>query len=262
MKQTETKRLRGFTLLEMIVVLGIIAIISAIMVPAMNSYLTRSRLNTSNAHARVIFNSLQTICQEYEFSDRAAGTSVFYGPKTTNIGGIIGDATADLSNSSVTFSAEYGHITKVHTEIRYDGGSVSGLPVYYNSSGDSAFTPSWLRPGETMISRLDNPTLTTTLMQRMHRLFDDNSEICYVAMIENYQVVGVICAVSDNSDYIGGYPYKSTERGGFAAGSAPAAQINNAPFNTSKRWTMGEILGTGGTAFPFRAALENYEKIN
>ena len=51
-EQKQSKRLSGFTLIEMIIVMGIIGILLAVLVPAMNGYITRSRLNTANANAK------------------------------------------------------------------------------------------------------------------------------------------------------------------------------------------------------------------
>ena len=76
----------GFTLLEIVIVMGIITILLTVLIPTMRTYMTKSRLNTANSNAKVIFNSLQTIMQEYEFEERGEDTSMFYGNgKTGNI---------------------------------------------------------------------------------------------------------------------------------------------------------------------------------
>ena len=69
----------GFTLLEIVIVMGIITILLGVLIPTMRTYMTKSRLNTANSNAKVIFNSLQTIMQEYEFEERSETNSVFYG---------------------------------------------------------------------------------------------------------------------------------------------------------------------------------------
>ncbi len=198
MKQTETKRLRGFTLMEMIVVLGIIAIISAIFIPAVNGYLTRSRLNTSNAQARVIFNSLQTICQEFEFVDRNADTSMLYGNRT--------DSNGTMLSGILVMKGENGHISDACRVVTRKG-----------STG--VIAPS-LESGAAVTGALDASTSTTTLMQRMIRLCEGSTTTTWMAYIEDYAVRGVVCAALTNSDYIGGYPSKSTARGGFSSDSS------------------------------------------
>ncbi len=68
MKKTK----KGFTLTEMIIVLAIIGILSAILVPSWMTYIHKSRLKSQNANAKVIFNAAQTIMVDYEFRERTS----------------------------------------------------------------------------------------------------------------------------------------------------------------------------------------------
>lgn len=74
------KRVGGFTLTEMIVVIAIIGILAAILAPTMSSYYTMSRVKDANADAKMVFNAAQTEMQKHINIDRMAGTAgVFAG---------------------------------------------------------------------------------------------------------------------------------------------------------------------------------------
>lgn len=61
---------KGFTLIELMIVIVIIGVLTAVLVPSWMNYIKKSRLQTQNNNSRVIFNAAQNIVQEYRFSER------------------------------------------------------------------------------------------------------------------------------------------------------------------------------------------------
>ena len=61
-----SKTLKGFTLIELIVVIAIIGVLAAILVPSMIGYVGQSKFSTANSNAKLAFTNTATYCTNCE----------------------------------------------------------------------------------------------------------------------------------------------------------------------------------------------------
>lgn len=199
----KTARAKGFTLIELIVVIGIIGVLLLVAIPTISSYMRRSRLKSSNANAKLIFNSIQTICQELEFSERDDPSTTFYGsePMLDGAGNPV-----KKNGKDVMLGITDGNM------IVYSINGVATATVWQDDDNDGTV--------ETAESAAFNTALTDTLnddstrssfMNRMERLFASQNETSWVAYIDGFQVMAVICADTNTNRYVGAYPTNTTE---------------------------------------------------
>lgn len=95
-------QVKGFTLMELIIVIAIIGILVAILGPTMSTYYRKSRIKASNADARMVYNAAQTSAQTYISRDRGRADADKSGLQNTLI------VSYNAASGTVSYGTAFG----------------------------------------------------------------------------------------------------------------------------------------------------------
>lgn len=174
------RRKKGFTFMELVIVIAIFGVLVGVITPVWANYLRRSKLKSQNQKAKAIFNAAQTAIIDLDFSERKYKAAI--GSK---------DAAYD--------KILYNHIYTTGSEWYYYWDGTRGFMC--DANGDE------LDPTNLGYSAERTATLNewnAKLGNQIRRIVTD--DMVYKIYIKDYKVQSVVSANNGHDRYIGSHP--------------------------------------------------------
>lgn len=179
MSKRRTKK--GFTFMELVIVIAIFAIIVGVLTPAWAHYLQRSKYKAQNAKAKAVFNAAQTVIIDLEFAERKYRT---------------------------LYGSQAGIEKYIYTPVGSETGATDNEWFYY-WNGTSGYRCEGTSGRAKVTSDSANRTKTfdewnEKIGKAIQRIVSE--DMTYVVWVKDYKVQAVVSGNNTRDHYIGAHP--------------------------------------------------------
>jgi len=190
------RKQKGFTLIELVIVVAIIGILLGVLVPSWGYFLERGRIRTQNNKAKAVFNAAQTIVTDLDFAERR------YVDAYKN--------TTDAAKKKDALGHLYSQVPSVDTTrewyFYYDG--ING---YRCDSTGAVLTADNAGYADADFNALAISEWNDKITTYIDKVIDD--DLVYKIYVKDYKVQSVVSARYESDRYIGAYPTNTDQIG-------------------------------------------------
>ncbi len=194
------RKQKGFTLIELIIVIAIFGILMGVLVPSWGYFLERGRIRTQNNKAKAIFNAAQTIVTDLNFAERRHVNAY--------------TSTTDADTKKAALTHLYSQVPRVEDTAEkrvwyyyWDGNEgyrcdADGIKLTKDNLDKSSDTDDYT---DEEFSALMIDEWDEKIGAYIKKIVDEQ-DMVYKFYVKDYKVMSVVSSRFESDRYLGAYP--------------------------------------------------------